>query len=266
MSLQAILDSLTSPSDPLEATAVIPPGWGQGRATFGGLVAALMQHHLERSISGDRVLRSASIIFVGPVAAGEVTLRSELIRSGKSVLQAECRALQNGQVVGMLLACFGGARESRLAIQAPAAPQFRPPQDCTALPWIPGVTPDFTQQFEMRWNQGDLPFTGGERADIGGWVRLREPVANITAAVVMALVDAWPPTVLGMFKTPAPISTLSWSLEFLAPAHAVAGDGWWQYLADTDTARDGYVHAHSSLWSPAGELVAINRQTVTVFY
>ncbi len=266
MSLQTILDSLSCPSDSLEATAVIPPGWGQGRATFGGLVAALMQQHLDNSIGGGRTLRSASITFVGPAAAGEITLRSELIRRGKSVLQAECRAWQGGQVVAMLVACFGAARDSRLAIPAAAAPTFRAPEDCQALPWIPGVVPDFTQQFDFRWHQGDLPFSRGERADIGGWVRLRTPVERISPAMVMALVDAWPPTVIGMFDSPAPVSTLSWSMEFLSPTQAIPHDGWWQYLADTDTARDGYVHAHSSLWSPGGELVAISRQTVTVFY
>lgn len=266
MSLQTILDSLTSQPGQCETVITIPSGWTQGRATFGGLVAAIMQAHLQRSLGGERPLRSANIIFVGPATPGEVTLRSELIRSGKSVLQAECRAIQNGAVVGLLTACFGGARESQLHIPTAPAPNFQAPDGCRALPYIPGITPEFTQHFDFRWDRGDLPFTGGTSAEIAGWMRLREPATDTNAAVVMALIDAWPPTVIGLFKTVAPISTLSWSMEFLAPTRAFAADGWWQYLADTDTARDGYVHAHSSLWSPAGELVAINRQTVTVFY
>ncbi len=266
MSLQTILDSLTSQPGQAETVITIPSGWTQGRATFGGLVAAIMQAHLQRSLGEERPLRSANIIFVGPAAPGEVTLRSELIRSGKSVLQAECRMLQNGAVVGLMTACFGNSRESRLHIPAAPAPSFRAPDDCRTQPFIPGLTPEFLQHFDLRRDRGDLPFTGGTSAEIAGWVRLREPVADINAAVVMALIDAWPPTVIGMFDTLAPISTLSWSMEFLAPAQAIAADGWWQYLADTDCSRDGYVNAHSSLWSPTGELVAINRQTVTIFY
>lgn len=266
MSLQAILDTLGSQPGQSEATASIPPGWTQGRATFGGLVAAIMQAHLQRSLAGERPLRSANIIFVGPATPGEVILRSELIRSGKSVLQAECRAIQNGAVVGLLTACFGESRSSQINIPSTPAPTFRAPEDCRPLPWLPGVTPEFTQHFDFRWDRGDLPFSGGDSAEIAGWMRLREPAAHVDAAVLMALIDAWPPTVVGQFKTVAPISTLSWSVELLMPTRDFPGDGWWQYHADTDAARDGYVQAHSSLWSPAGELVAINRQTVTVFY
>lgn len=266
MSLQAILDAIHSAPGPGDAVAVIPTGWSQGRATFGGLVAALMQHHLQRSLGDARPLRSAHIVFVGPAAAGEVVLRSELIRSGKSVLQAQCRAMQAGNVVAVLTACFGEARASRIHIAGAPAPAFRAPEDCRALPWLPGITPEFTQHIDFRWDRGDLPFSGGELACIDGWMRLRDAPRAVDAAVMMALIDAWPPTVTGLFQSVAPISTLSWSVEFLTPTRAFAPDGWWQYRADTDAARDGYVQAHSSLWSPAGELVAINRQTVTVFY
>ena len=35
--------------------------------------------------------------------------------------------------------------------------------------------------------------------------------------------------------------------------------------AEIEHARDGYGHIAAALWSPAGELIAISRQTVTVF-
>lgn len=266
MSLQAILDTLTSQPGETQARASIPPGWGQGRATFGGLVAAIMQAHVQRSLSGSRPLRSAHIVFVGPATPGDISLQAESVRSGKSVLQVQCRASQNGVVVALLTACFGVARESLLHLPAAPAPAFRAPEDCPALPWLPGITPEFTQHFDFRWDEGDLPFSGGEHANIDGWMRLRQPVPGADPAMIMALIDAWPPTVTGLFKTVAPISTLSWSMEFITPTQEVAADGWWQYRADTDASRDGYVQAHSTLWSPAGELVALNRQTVAIFY
>jgi acyl-CoA thioesterase len=37
------------------------------------------------------------------------------------------------------------------------------------------------------------------------------------------------------------------------------------YRAVIEHARDGYGHTASALWSPQGELIAISRQTVTVF-
>jgi acyl-CoA thioesterase len=40
---------------------------------------------------------------------------------------------------------------------------------------------------------------------------------------------------------------------------------WTQYRAVIEHARDGYGHVAAGLWTPKGELVAISRQTVTVF-
>lgn len=248
------------------AGADIPAGWAQGRATFGGLVAALMQTHLEQTVAAGRPLRSAAISFVGPAASGPISLRSELIRSGKSALQAECRALQGDQVVAILLAGFGQARESRIGVAAPAAPTFKSVADSPRLPWLPGVTPEFTQHFEFAWSHGDLPFTGGSKGDIGGWVRLRESAGLATgAALLMALVDAWPPAPVPLFQGPAPASTMTWTLDLppLAPL-AQPGD-WWQYEARTVTAAEGYAVTRASLWTSDGTLAAVSQQHVAIF-
>jgi len=40
---------------------------------------------------------------------------------------------------------------------------------------------------------------------------------------------------------------------------------WCLYHADIEHARDGYGHVAAALWSSAGQLIALSRQTVTVF-
>ena len=62
--------------------AHIPSDWLQGRTTYGGLSAALC-HQAGRAFSRDMPLRSAQIAFVGPTG-GDVTLRAETLRAGKS--------------------------------------------------------------------------------------------------------------------------------------------------------------------------------------
>lgn len=258
MSLHSILSGVSDRAD-------IPAGWGQGRATYGGLVAALMQTALERQVSGDRPLRSATISFVGPLTTGEVSLQAELIRSGKSTLQAECRASQDGRTGAIMLACFGAGRSSELQVAHAAAPAMKAPEDCLQLPWIPGLTPEFTQQVELRWSQGGLPFSGHDSADIAGWVRLKDSPETLTPALVMALVDAWPPAVVARLKGPAPLSTMTWAMEYLAPVQPFARDGWWPYVAETVHAGEGYAQIRSSLWTPAGELAALGQQSVAIF-
>ena len=45
----------------------IPAGWAQGRASFGGLVAALQCGAVRARVPADRPVRSLAITFVGPV-------------------------------------------------------------------------------------------------------------------------------------------------------------------------------------------------------
>jgi len=61
-----------------QAQIEIPPTWGQGRATYGGLVAALLLARLVGVVGTARVLRSVTVSFVGPVTvtAGAAELRS----------------------------------------------------------------------------------------------------------------------------------------------------------------------------------------------
>src|SRR5690606_19538082 len=117
-------------------------GWGQGRACFGGLVAAVMYAPLGRSIT-DRPVRSITVSFVGPVAPGPVTLETEVLRTGKSVTQAQCRLRQNGEIQAVLLASFGKGRESAIRVQAAAPPRIKGPAEATPLPRVKGLVPEF---------------------------------------------------------------------------------------------------------------------------
>jgi acyl-CoA thioesterase len=102
---------------------------------------------------------------------------------------------------------------------------------------------------------------------MGGWVRLREhdPVEVLTETHLLALVDAWPPAVLSHLKAPAAGSSLTWTIEFMQPLPALTTLDWCMYHAEVEHARDGYGHIAAGCWSPSGELLALSRQTVTVF-
>jgi acyl-CoA thioesterase len=246
-------------------TVEIPPGWTQGRANYGGLVAALMYARMAALQGEPRVLRSATVSFVGPVATGAVTVHAEVLREGKSVIQMEARLLQDGAVVAAMLASFGAPRTSALAVDAAPAPAFAAPDASRALPYLPGITPEFTQHFDFRWAHGDLPFTGSPLAELGGWMRMKRAGAGFDYTDLFLLGDAWPPALLPMVQGPAPGSSLTWTLEPLQlPAGKTAGH-WWQYLATTEYARDGYGHCAAQIWDDEGRLVAISRQTVVVF-
>lgn len=250
------------------ANVVIPQVWGQGRASFGGLVAALVYETMKAQVIAGRPVRSLAVTFVGPAEPGvPISFEAEVLREGRAVSQVLGRAVQKGQVVTLIQGSFGASRESVIGVDAEPAPQVRPAEDCQELPFIPKVTPEFTRFLAMRWAIGAMPFTGKPERQMGGWVQLRgeEQPQTITEAHLLALVDAWPPAVLPHLKMPAPGSTLTWTIEFVQPLKQLSSDDWYLYRAHIEYARDGYGHVAAALWTRSGELLAISRQTVTVF-
>jgi acyl-CoA thioesterase len=249
-----------------QAHIEIPTTWGQGRATYGGLVAALLLARLIGVVGQDRVLRSVTVSFVGPVTVGAAELRAEVLRTGQSVIQAEARLIQAGQVQAVLLASFGQARESGIVV-APVhvAPVLKRAEDLPQMPYIAGVMPEFLQHLDVRWAEGALPFSGASEPNFAGWMRYQQPSVTFGVADVLGLIDSWPPAVLPLYRAPAPASSLCWTVEFIDfPSHMSSAD-YWQYQVRTDAAAAGYAHTEAHIWSASGQLVAISRQTVAIF-
>ncbi|MGE8498247.1 MAG: acyl-CoA thioesterase [Pseudomonas sp.] len=247
---------------------VIPSSWAQGRASFGGLVGALVYEAMRAQVADGRPARSLAVTFVGPVEPGvPVSFEAEILREGKAVSQVLGKAVQKGQVVTIIQGSFGASRESVINVAAEPAPQIKAVEACQELPYIPNVTPEFTRFLAMRWAIGGMPFTNNPSRDMGGWVRLRgeQEAQAVSEAHLLALVDAWPPAVLPHLSSPAPGSSLTWTIEFIHPLHALTTADWCLYRAHIEHARDGYGNIAAGLWAPTGELLAISRQTVAVF-
>lgn len=246
----------------------VPATWSQGRAAFGGLVAALIYESMRAKVPDGRPVRSLAITFVGPMMVDvPVSFEAEVLREGKAVSQMLGRAVQEGQVVAIMQGSFGAPRQSAIAVAAEPAPAMPPVEACQELPFIAGMTPEFIRYLAMRWGLGGLPFTANPSREMGGWVRLRGDVEReaLSEAHLLALVDAWPPAVLQQLKGFAPGSSLTWTIEFVQPLPPLDSHDWCRYRAEIEHARDGYGHCAAALWTAQGELVALSRQTVTVF-
>ncbi|WP_167360382.1 thioesterase family protein [Pseudomonas anguilliseptica] len=184
-------DVLVAVRDSAGQNLDIPQNWGQGRATFGGLVAAVMLQRIQIELGIQRPLRSLSLSFVAPVAPGTLQVQVRLLREGKAATQVQATALQQEQVCAVMLASFGSDRESVVQVEHPDAPTFTAPDQVQAFPFIPGLTPDFTQYFDYRYTLGKMPFMGGQQTEMGGWIRLCEASpAMICPSTLLALMDA----------------------------------------------------------------------------
>lgn len=260
---------------------LVPSGWGQGRAVFGGLVAAMLYRRAcavvesaspapsTASPPAAQPPRSLAFSLVAPLAPGEARVEARVLRAGKSVTQAEARIVQGGQVAAVMLASFGAARASEVRVAPAPPPAFPAPASLPAFRYVPGLTPEFTQHFDLRLATGGFPYSNADEAEIGGWIRFRESPPVLDVEHLLGLVDAWPPAILPTLARPTPASTLAWTIELTEAPTVAPGDAdgasFLGYIAHTEVAASGYAHIASRLFRRDGTLLAIGRQTVAVF-
>jgi len=245
---------------------VVRPEWSQGRSAFGGLIGAVAVRAAEGAVGRDRLVRSVAIDFAAPIAPGEAHVTTRVVREGRSLSHVEVRIAQGGQEAAVGFAVAGTARPSAAVSQPVASPPAPPPEAIRSFPYVEGLTPAFTQHFDFRWASERLPFSGSKRANLGGWIRLRDG-GPIDAAGVAALVDAWPAPVLALLDRPAMASTVTWMIDLVQPPPPGGwpGDTFFRYEADADAVWDGYADARAHLWAPDGRLVATSTQLVAEF-
>lgn len=246
---------------------MVPPSWAQGRAAFGGLVAAYGIRACEALVPKDRPLRSLSVQFVGPLApslAANVT--AKVLRAGKSMTSAHA-AIEQGGIVALVTCAFGASRNTSLTF-ASSPPPARPAlEDHFVLPFVEGITPTFTQYLEFRLASAEeVPFTGAKVPRLGGRFRFRDPT-TIDAAAIAALVDAWPAPFLTMMRSPTIASSVHWQMDILADLSAshYAPDALWRFESDGIAASGGYGNITSRLWDAEDRLVAVSNQMIAEF-
>lgn len=241
--------------------------WFQGRSLFGGVTAALMLAKLQHILDKPRRLRSLTVNFIGPVNATEtVHLDARVLRVGKSVVQGEVHLTQDGEVLAVLLASFGEARQSK-AVQTAStpAPAWQPPQNLPTQTDLGGLELAFLYYLDLRWAEGAQAFSGAERASFGAYTRFQNQQGDFTLAHLVTLADGFPPAPAVLIDGIAPMSSLTWTLELLHEPQNIMMDDFWQYEVHTDYVAEGYGHTEARMWDKSGVLTLISRQTVTVF-
>lgn len=264
---------LTSPSQALSTVkmndgqghCVITEDWTQGRSAFGGLGAAMCIRAMRDSVAEDRPLRSMLVSFVGPVAVGTADISVNLLRAGRSASQAEAKLSQEAQVCTAVQAAFAGSRDSVIHTASEPRPMAIAATEAPKMPYLAGITPAFTQHADYYLCSGQFPMTGSKQHELGGWFRFKNIDGLSLEELIVLLSDAWPPTSYQQLKKPAAVSTISWALELTGAAHSAAAEGLWYFHSDVAAASNGYAQQRSRIWSPAGDLVAINQQTVALF-
>jgi hypothetical protein len=196
------------------------------------------------------------------VPGGRVTARATTLRSGKSATHVEARIVDGDKTLAVMIGVFGLPRPSAVTVR-PDQPSVTPSR-VFDLPWIPGVTPAFTQHFKARWIVGAPPWSGARDSANVIELAMRDD-GNATESHVLAMADFIPPIAMSYLTTPVAGASLTWMLELLPEDVSSLPLEGWRVDAQMMAAHSGYVNQSLVLWGPGGVPVALGRQTMVVF-
>ena len=261
-SLRAVVETLAP--DGAQFVIQAPEDWGQGRTLYGGMTAALAHEAVRRTFSELPPLRSAQFMFVGP-ASGRLRFTSTLLRRGRSstIIAADC-ANDDGHAMRATFV-FGAARESTVTHNFLTAPEAPPPDACKPFRKQGGnASPGFWNNFETRLAAGGrLLEASAPKPEFTVWTRFLDTGGADATTALLAAADCLPPAAMVHFPAPAPISTMTWTVDV---AHVPqSADSWVLLWAGSEEASEGYSLQNMAMWSESGELIAVGRQAVAIF-
>lgn len=232
----------------------------QGRSAFGGLQVSFALHAM-RALVPDVPLRTLQTTFIAPMPVGEVWADAKILRTGKNATHVECR-LGGEELQALVIGVFGAPRSSVVHLMPPRPPA--PTHEPMRFPFVPGVTPNFTQHLEVDLLQGSLPFSGATDPEQRLQIRLLdEGMADELHVPLYA--DFIPPIGLSYLEVPAPGSTLTWMLELLRERWDQLPLAGWSVDGRLESALSGYTSQFVTLWAPDGTPAAFSRQSMLVF-
>ena len=261
-SLRAVVETLVPEGDAFTIEA--PVDWAQGRTLYGGITAAFAHEAVRRSHEGLGQLRSAQFTFIGP-ASGKLRFTSTLLRRGKSSALIAVDCFNEDGPAARALFVFGAARQSKVAHNFLPMPSVKRADEVGPFRKEGGATrPGFWNNFETRLASGGRLFdTSAERPEFYTWTRFLDTGGADPTTALLAIADCLPPAAMVLFPEPAPISTMTWTVDI---AHVPASlDGWHLLWASSEQAGEGYSLQNMAMWSQSGELLAVGRQTVAIF-
>lgn len=255
-----LTESMSRNNDAWNVT--ISDNWMQGRTTYGGLSAALCLRAVINQHSELPPLRSAQVNFIGP-AGGDVSITSKILRQGKSVAYISAEMTSEKGLATNAVFCFGASRKSQLNNAFLTPPEIPDPTDSKEF-FLDGPRPAFTHNYEVKLAAGDPPFSGSSNSEFHLWCRHKDQQAKDIVAL-LGIADMPPPAVLPMFRELAPISSMTWMLDFSTDQISTE-NGWWLLRQAAEHAKDGYTSQNMRVWNSSGDLVISGRQNIAIFY
>lgn len=243
-------------------SANLDEGWWVVAGPNGGYLAAILLRALDaRQGDRERHARSLTVHYTDRPEVGPVRLETRIERAGGALTTLTGRMLQGERLIALAVAAFSKPRSSGVAVADARMPEMAPPEQCP--PRFDSQLP-IHARYDMRWGAGPLPFSRGDRAECGGWLRLDEPLP-VDACVLAAYSDAFPPALFGRIarediSAGAPTVDLTIHFREALPRPGALAEDFTLARFVTREGREGFIEEDGELWSADGVLLAQSRQ------
>lgn len=249
-------------------------GWTIGSAVNGGFLMARLAEALRPVLDGDGRHPHCLVLsahFLSAAQAGEYAVRTESVRSGRTVStgQASLTQRDGGESVERIraLATFGDlAALSEPMRRQSEPPSMPPPQECLGFADVPAGAaalplPPILERVDLRFDPATAMWAVGQPSRQGrlrAWIRFRDGRDPDPLALLFFL-DALPPVAFDL-------GLMGWAptLELTAHVRAVPAPGWLLVELATENFSATLLEEDARIWDSSGRLVAQSRQLAAV--
>jgi acyl-CoA thioesterase len=244
----------------------------------GGVVTSLgLRAAAEEIHDPAHLLRSATTVFAGQVAAGAIEIDVQVLRHGRSATQVAATVRNEGADAGATIVAVYGSQRRGPSFTEGEPPRVPPPLECPSYDdpppegvEKPGFAP-FWSKIEARSALGHAPWEDFEPAasDVATWLRFREPPrlddGSLDPLAVVTLADRMPGCIGEKLGHEGPrwfAPSADLTVHLFEPLHS-------EWLLAHDRARwadDGWASAESLLWDERGVLVGYATQMMLFTY
>jgi acyl-CoA thioesterase len=245
--------------------ATISDQWAVPRGPNGGYIAAIVLRAIEAAVADpQRAPRSLTLHYLRPPQPGPAIVHVAVERAGRTLTSLSARMVQDDRPMVVALAAVAADFPSAADYATPP-PAVEQPAELHTVPDGPGVL-SIARRTALAPVFGPAPFSSGDDAQAGGWLRLAEPrIAD--AAAVAFYCDAWLPAPFARMAEPAPAPTIDLTIHFRTrlPHPGMAPDAPVLARFRSRTSAGGYFEEDGEIWASDGTLLAQSRQLALLF-
>ncbi len=243
------------PGRPGEFAVELDAGWSSLVGVHGGYMCAIAVRGAEALAEG-RSVRTLTTSFLRTGEVGSATLSVRAVREGRSITTMVADLVQHGRLLTtsrltLLVERTGVEWRTPLPLDLP------PPEECIRMD---GERVSHFDRVDGLLDPRSIPFSGGDRALIRGYLRPLEP-RPVDAAWLSMAADWFPPPAFVRLEPPTGGVSIDLTTHIHQP-HVELGDhDWLTGRFDIETSAAGLAVEHGRIAERDGTLVAESFQT-----